>query len=183
MRKFLIATGALAIVAFGGAAMAQTSPAAYVNGPVYYGNLGYSQLDQSDGDLGAITGRFGAKFNPNFGVEGEASVGVKDDDFTVLGVEGSVKHDYDVAAYVVGTLPINDQFELFARGGYGYSKIKSELGGLSRTADGDSWNYGAGANFYFDAQNGIRGDWTRRDFTDSDAGEVDVYSVSYVRRF
>jgi outer membrane immunogenic protein len=183
MRKFVIAAGAVAAVAFGGAAVAQTSPAAYQNGPTYYGTLGYSQLDQSDGDLGAITGRFGAKFNPNLGVEGEVSVGVKDDDFRIGTVEGSIKHEYDAAAYVVGTLPINDQFELFARGGYGTTKIKAEAGGLSREADGTSWNYGAGANFYFDAQNGVRGDWTRRDFTDSDAGEVDVYSVSYVRRF
>jgi len=183
MMKRAISLAALATVAFGGAAVAQTSPAAYQQGPVYYGTLGYSQLDQSDGDLGAVTGRLGAKFNPNFAVEGEASVGVKDDDFQVLGVDGSVKHDYDVAAYAVGILPINDQFELFARGGYGYSKIKAELGGISRTGDGESWNYGAGANFYFDQQNGIRGDWTRRDFTDSDSGEVDVYSVSYVRRF
>ena len=48
--------------------------------------------------------------------------------------------------------------------------------------DGESWNYGVGANYYFDGQNGLRGDWTRRDFED-DAGEADVYSVSYVRRF
>lgn len=183
MRKFVIAAGAVASVAFAGAAVAQTSPSAYQDGPVYYGTLGYTQLDQSDGDLGAITGRFGAKFNPHFGVEGEASFGVRDDDFTVGEVAGSVKHEYDAAAYVVGTLPINDQFELFARGGYGTTKIKSEVGGLEVEADGTSWNYGAGANFYFDGQNGVRADWTRRDFTDSDAGEADVYSVSYVRRF
>ena len=176
MRNILIAAAAVSAIA--APAMAQS-----VQSPTYYGALGYSQLDGSQGDLGAVTGRLGAKFTPNLGVEGEVSVGVKDDDFRIGTVDGSIKHEYDAAAYVVGTLPINDQFELFARGGYGYSKIKSELGGLSRTADGDSWNYGAGANFYFDAQNGIRGDWTRRDFTDSDAGEVDVYSVSYVRRF
>lgn len=183
MMKRAISLAALATVAFGGAAVAQTSPEAYRTGPVYYGTLGYSQLDQSDGDLGAVTGRFGAKFNPNLAVEAEGSFGVKDDDFTVLGVEGSVEHEYDAAAYVVGILPINDQFELFARGGYGTTKIKAELAGVERESDGESWNYGAGANFYFDQQNGIRGDWTRRDFTDSDAGEVDVYSVSYVRRF
>ncbi|WP_409018750.1 porin family protein [Brevundimonas vesicularis] len=178
----MISVGALAAVAFGGAAAAQTGPG-YFSGTTYYGSMGYSQLDQSDGDLGAITGRLGAKFTPYIGAEGEVSVGVKDDDFTVGGVEGSVKHEYDAAAYLVGTLPVTDQFELFARGGYGTTSIKSELAGVERQADGTSWNYGAGANFFLDGQNGIRGDWTRRDFTDSDAGEVDVYSVSYVRRF
>lgn len=182
MRKFAIVAGAVATVAFGGAAVAQTAPATQWN-PTYYGTLGYSQLDHSDGDLGAVTGRLGAKFNPYIGVEGEVSFGVKDDDFSIAGVDGSIKHEYDAAAYVVGTLPVTDQFELFARGGYGTSKIKGELGGISREVDGASWNYGAGANFFFDAQNGVRGDWTRRDFADSDAGEVDVYSVSYIRRF
>ncbi|MNJ04314.1 hypothetical protein D3C73_1650160 [compost metagenome] len=60
--------------------------------------------------------------------------------------------------------------------------MKAELAGVEREADGESWNYGVGANYYFDGQNGLRGDWTRRDFTD-DGGEVDVYSVNYVRRF
>lgn len=182
MRNLAIIAGAVSVVAFSGGAVAQTASATQWN-PTYYGTLGYSQLDHSDGDLGAVTGRLGAKFNPYVGVEGEVSFGVKDDDFSIAGVDGSIKHEYDAAAYVVGTLPVTDQFELFARGGYGTSKIKGELGGISREVDGASWNYGAGANFFFDAQNGVRGDWTRRDFTDSDAGEVDVYSVSYVRRF
>jgi hypothetical protein len=33
-----------------------------------------------------------------------------------------------------------------------------------------------------DGVNGIRGDITRRDFTDDNGGEVDTYGVSYVRR-
>ncbi|RZJ94863.1 MAG: porin family protein [Brevundimonas sp.] len=175
MRILIIA--AVAASAFAVPAMAQT-----MSSPSWYGTLGYSQLDHSDGDLGAVTGRVGAKFNRYLGVEGEASFGVKDDDFTVAGVDGSLEHQYDAAAYVVGTLPVTQNLELFARGGYGTTKIKAELGGDSYTADGESWNYGAGANYYFDAQNGVRADWTRRDFRD-DAGEADVYSVSYVRRF
>ena len=55
--------------------------------------------------------------------------------------------------------------------------------GLSVTEDGESVNYGAGANYFFDGQNGVRADWTRRDFTDDNGGEVDTYGVSYVRRF
>lgn len=175
MRNILLA--AAAITAISAPAFAQS-----VTGPSYYGTLGYSQLDYSDGDLGAVTGRLGAKFNPYIGVEGEASVGVRDDDFSIGGVNGKIEHQYDAAAYVVGTLPVTPNFELFARGGYGTSKIKAELAGIEQEADGESWNYGAGANYYFDGQNGVRADWTRRDFED-DAGEADVYSVSYVRRF
>ena len=175
MRTLVLA--AIAATAFAAPAMAQT-----MSTPQWYGTLGYSQLDHSDGDLGAVTGRVGAKFNPYLGVEGEASLGVKDDDFRIGAVEGSLEHQYDAAAYVVGTLPVTPNLELFARGGYGTTKIKAELAGVGYEADGESWNYGAGANYYFDAQNGVRADWTRRDFRD-DAGEADVYSVSYVRRF
>ena len=177
MRKVILAAAALSVFALPAAAQV-VQP----GGPTYYGSLGYSQLDHSDGNLGAVTGRLGAKFNPYFVVEGEGSIGVKDDDFTIAGVDGKIEHDYDLAAYAVGTMPLTPNFELFARGGYGTTRIKGELGGLERKADGESWNYGVGANYYFDGQNGLRGDWTRRDFTD-DGGEVDVYSVNYVRRF
>ena len=175
MRNILLAAAAVSVIA--APAFAQT-----MQSPTYYGTLGYSQLDHSDGDLGAITGRVGVKFNRYLGVEGEASIGVKDDDFTFAGVDGKIEHDYDAAAYVVGTLPVTPNFELFARGGYGTTKIKTELAGFNGEVDGESWNYGAGANYYLDGQNGLRADWTRRDFRD-DAGEADVYSLSYVRRF
>ena len=175
MRNILLAAAAVSVIA--APAFAQT-----MQSPTYYGTLGYSQLDHSDGDLGAVTGRVGAKFNPYLGVEGEASIGVKDDEFTFAGVDGKIEHDYDAAAYLVGTLPVTPNFELFARGGYGTTKIKTELAGFDGEVDGESWNYGAGANYYLDGQNGLRADWTRRDFRD-DAGEADVYSLSYVRRF
>ena len=54
------------------------------------------------------------------------------------------------------------------------------IGGLWH--GGDSWNYGAGANYYLDGVNGVRADWTRRDF-DGDSNELDSYTLSYVRRF
>lgn len=177
MRNIILSAAVLSVFALPAAAQV-VQP----GGPTYYGTLGYSQLDHSDGDLGAVTGRLGAKLNPYLGVEGEASIGVKDDDFTVAGVPGKLEHDYDAAAYVVGTLPVSPNLELFARGGYGTTRVKAELGGVERKADGESWNYGLGANYFFDGQNGVRGDWTRRDFTD-DGGKVDVYSLNYVRRF
>lgn len=173
MRNVLLI--AAAVSALGAPAMAQSVS------PTYYGTLGYTQLDHGDGDLGAITGRLGARLNPYFGVEGEASFGVRDDDFTVAGVPVKVEHNYDVAAYAVGTLPVTPNFELFGRVGYGTTEIEAKAAGVSARGDGESWNYGVGANYFFDGQNGVRGDWTRRDFRDG--GEADVYSLNYVRRF
>lgn len=152
-------------------------------GPEYYGSIGYSHLDARDADvdLGAVTGRLGAKFNPYFGVEGEASFGVRDDSVTIAGATADIEHEYDAAAYAVGFLPINPNLELFARVGYGTTKVEASAAGITVAEDGESWNYGVGANYYFDGQNGVRGDWTRRDF--SDGGDADVWSLSYVRRF
>ena len=93
-----------------------------------------------------------------------------------------MEYEYDAALYGVATLPVTPNFEVFGRLGYGTTSLKASAAGASVTEDGESVNYGAGANYYFDAQNGVRGDWTRRDFRDN-GGEVDAYSVNYVRRF
>ena len=175
MRNILLATAAISLFAV--PAMAQT-----VSNPQWYGTGGYTALDADGADLGAVTGRVGARLSPNFAVEGEASIGVQDDDITVAGVNGTVEHDYDAAIYGVGILPVSPNFELFGRLGYGTTKVKADVAGVTAEADGESFNYGLGANYFLDAQNGIRADWTRRDFRD-DGGEADTYGVSYVRRF
>ncbi len=176
MRNILLATAALTMIA--APAMAQS-----VTSPQWSGSVGYTQLDGDDGDLGAITGRATARLSRYFGVEGEASVGVKDEDITVGALIGTLEHEYDAAAYGVATLPINENFELFGRLGYGTTSIKADVAGFSATEDGESVNYGVGANYFFDGRNGVRADWTRRDFTDDTGGELDTYGLSYVRRF
>ena len=175
MRNVLLATAALTLIA--APAMAQ-DPASPVTG-----SIGYTHLDDGDASLGAVTGRLGYRFTPNIGIEGEASFGVKDEDITVAGVDGSIEHEYDAAAYLVGTVPVSPNVELFARVGYGTTSLKADVAGVDVSEDGESINYGAGANWFFDGRNGLRADWTRRDFREDDAGEADVYSLSYVRRF
>jgi len=176
MRNVLLATAALTLLA--APAMAQS-----ISSPQVTGSIGYTVLDGDDADLGAITGRLNARVNRYVGVEGEASFGVKDDDITVGGVNGKLSNEYDAAAYVVGTLPISPNLELFGRVGYGTTQIKADVAGFTATEDGESVNYGAGANYFFDGRNGVRADWTRRDFTDDNGGELDTYGLSYVRRF
>ena len=175
MRNILLA--AVAVSAIAAPAFAQTNPE-----PRGYGSLGYTHLEGDNATTGAVTGRLGVNLNRYLAVETEASVGVKDDDFTVAGVDGSIKHEWDAAGYVVGKYPVSDKLELFARGGYGHTELKQEFQGANTDVGGDSWNYGAGANYYLDGVNGVRADWTRRDYRD-DAGEADAYSVSYIRRF
>ncbi|GAA0647419.1 hypothetical protein GCM10009101_20830 [Brevundimonas lenta] len=175
MRNVLFATAALTLIA--APAIAQS-----VSNPQWNGSLGYTHLDGDDGSLGAVTGRIGAKFTPYLGVEGEASIGVKDEDITIAGVDGKLEHDYDAALYGVASVPVSDNVELFGRLGYGTTSIKADVAGATASTDGESINYGAGANWYLDGKNGLRADWTRRDFQD-DGGEIDTYGLSYVRRF
>lgn len=174
MRNILLATAALTLIA--APAMAQV-PASPVTG-----SIGYTQLDTDGGDLGAITGRVGYDFTRNFGIEGEASFGVKDTDISVAGVNGTLEHDWDAAAYGVAKLPISENLELFGRLGYGTTRVTASIPGASASGDGESVNYGVGANYFIDGQNGIRADFTRRDFRDN-GGEADTYGLSFVRRF
>jgi hypothetical protein len=174
MRNVLLATAALTLIA--APAMAQD------HGPVT-GSIGYTQLDGDDGDLGAITGRVGYDFTRNLGIEGEASFGVKDQDVTFGGVDTTLEHQYDAAVYGVAKLPVTENLELFGRVGYGTTEVKASTAGFAATEDGDSLNYGVGANYFIDGRNGIRADWTRRDFQEDNGGEVDTYGLSFVRRF
>ncbi|MFC5372553.1 porin family protein [Brevundimonas faecalis] len=175
MRNLILAAAAVSVLAT--PVFAQSNPE-----PRGYGSLGYTHVDGDTASTGAVTGRLGVNLNRFLAVETEASVGVKKDDVTINGVEGNIKQEWDAAGYVVGKYPIGDKLELFARGGYGHTELKRNVDGAKADLGGDSWNYGVGANYYLDGVNGLRADWTRRDYRDN-AGEADAYSVSYIRRF
>lgn len=175
--KTLTAIAALAAAAVvPAAASAQT-----VSTPSFYGSLGYAHTEVDDVNLGAIQGRLGARFAPYFGVEGELAGGVKKDDVNVAGTNVDVELNHQAAIYGVGFLPISPKADLFARVGYGTSEIEAKGAGASARADGDSWNYGVGGQYFFDEKNGVRADYTRHDFGDD--GDADVWSIGYTRRF
>lgn len=176
MRIIAFSAAAVAVAAIAAPAAAQSfqDPSWYVSG-------GYANVSAEDADvsLDAVTTRVGARFNPYFGAEGELSIGVGEEE-VAPGVDANL--NYDAAIYAVGAVPVSPNLELFARAGYGTSEIEVSGGGLTLAEDGDSWNYGVGANYFIDGLNGVRADYTRRDFQD-DGGEADVWSISYVRRF
>jgi opacity protein-like surface antigen len=179
MKHSLLTAAGAAVLA----AVALTAlPAAAQTVPSFYGNLGYSAVDSDDVTLGAITGRLGARFHQNFGVEGEAAFGVDDDSFRVGTVNAKAKLKHEFAAYGVGFLPINEKFELLARLGYGTSKVRVSTPAASASDSDESWNYGVGAQYLFDGVNGVRADYTRHDFG-SGGNDADVWAVSYVRKF
>jgi outer membrane immunogenic protein len=150
----------------------------------FQASIGYGTIDGDAYTFDAVTGRLGGKFNDYFGVEGEASIGVSEESFdaSIGGSSGTIEHKYDAAIYAVGHWPISDRLQLFARLGYGTSEVESSEPSVSVTQTGDSVNYGVGATYYVLGDTGLRADWTRRDMQDQ-GGEVDVWSLSLVRRF
>lgn len=179
MRKMMMLAALAAVAATPAMAQSNDSPWNMDNARGY-GSLGYSHVDGTS--TGAVQGRMGIELNRYLAVETEVGVGVKDKDFQVAGVDGTLKHEWDAAGYVVGKLPVGENFEVFARGGYGHTEMKREIAGVTTDEGGDHWAYGAGAEYKLNADNGIRADWTRREFK-GDRESLDVYGVSYVRRF
>jgi outer membrane immunogenic protein len=153
------------------------------NSTEVYGSLNYGQTRTRGADTGAIQGRVGAKFTPNFGVEAEVAGGVDDDKVYTPGGPATVKMEHQVAGYAVGYLPVTPNIDLLARAGYGTTKFTTNNPAATEF-DGsrDSWNYGVGAQYKFDDKNGIRADWTKSEYTKSDLSSNTV-AVGYVRKF
>jgi outer membrane immunogenic protein len=142
------------------------------------GSVGYSDTNVSKGgpDVGGVTGRLSWKSNQFWGVEGEGSFGAKKD--TIAGTEYKLNDQF--AGYLTATAPISTNFDIFARVGYGTTNIKTTPVGGS--GSDQSWNYGAGAEWFWDNHNGLRGDYLRENFQKG-GGDANVWSASYVRRF
>jgi outer membrane immunogenic protein len=176
MKLALVSAAAASILALAAIPVAASAQTTQWSG--YYGNLGYTGTDVTNGgaNLGSVTGRFGWKSNQFWGLEVEGSAGVQHD--TVGGVKENLNDQF--AGYGTVTVPLANHFDVFARVGYGQTRINSTPKGSGGTDN--SLNYGAGAEWFFDNKNGIRGDYTRENFQQG-GGDADVWSASYVHRF
>lgn len=190
------------------------SASAQAMGPTQaYGTIGYTQASaelEDDGtlgqnlelDVGAVTGRVGARFGQYLGVEGEVAFGVTESEQTLSTVFNGIPVTADVnyklknelAAYGIGFLPVSPNADLFARIGVGRldseADITARAGGISQSesieGEASFVAYGAGGQFFFDALNGVRAEYTRFDLGEDDGEEgaqFDTFSLSYVRKF
>ena len=202
MKVLFAAASAAALLA------AAPASAQVLAGTQWYGNLGYSHASTNvdfedlnqDVDLksGAVTGRVGARFGQYLGVEGEAAFGLTESEESFNGTISGVPYTADItykmkhelAVYGVGFLPVAPNADLFARLGVGQaeSEVSATVraGGFTETTSEDGSSdfvaYGAGGQYFFDGQNGVRGEYTRFDLSD-DGAEFDVFSIAYVRKF
>ncbi|HYD87416.1 MAG TPA: porin family protein [Vitreimonas sp.] len=158
MRKFAImaAVAATALMALPTAAHAE-----------WYAGAAYTNFDYDGGDVDAVTGRLGYKFNPNFAVEGEASTGLDD---------GDVELNHNAALYGVAMLPVTDQFGVHGRLGWQTTEADTPFGEV----EDDGVAYGVGAHWNFTPGFGLRADYTR---LEGDEGEADALSLGAAFNF
>jgi outer membrane immunogenic protein len=199
MKSFIIAAVAVAGVAASAPAFAQTATEPTRTHPQGYLNLGYTYLNPYGHDLGEVFGRGGLRFGHWWGVEAEAGGGVLGNHFaTGPGVNSRVNlsEGIQVAGYAVGYVPLpvmgGNKLDLLARVGYGQTplQIRSDVGQSGNNPDVTktlaSVNYGAGLQYAMNSRDGVRFDYTRRDFQYKGVDnphDTDTYSVSFVHKF
>lgn len=172
MKSLLIAASAIAVLA--GAASAQ-------EGPFRLG-AGYQAIDTDAATYDTLTLRASYDVTSIFSVEGDLLVGLGDESTTFGAVSATSEIDYGAGVYGVARLPLNEQFSVFARGGYAFFDTSASVASASFDDDADGWAFGAGAEWAFAGPNAIRVDYTRYDFTDGN-GDADAFGISFVRRF
>jgi len=184
MRSLIIAAASLSVAVVASPVFAQ-SPLDLGQVQVY-GTLGYSNLDGNGVDLSAVQGRLGARYGRYFGVEGELAGGTDDLHTTdSAGTPLKVGLRNQEAIYGVGFLPLTPSLDLFARGGFGGTdgKLGDYAVPTTYRYGGESWNYGAGAKYFFGAgKTGVRADYTRYDY-EHEVPDDNVWSVALVRKF
>ena len=197
MKSLIIAAVAAAGVAAASPALAQTTTVEpTLTHPQGYLNLGYTYLNPYGHDLGEVFGRGGLRMGRYWGVEAEVGGGVLGNHFaTSPGINSRVNlsEGIQVAGYGVAYLPLMaDKLDLIARVGYGQTplQIRSDVGSASDnpnvTKTLTSVNYGAGLQYTMNARDGVRFDYTRRDFEAKGVDnphDTDTYSVSIVHKF
>lgn len=198
MKSIIIAAVAVAAVGAAAPALAQTTEPTLMH-PQGYVNLGYTYLNPYGHDLGEVFGRGGLRFGKWWGVEAEAGGGVLGNHFaTGPGINSRVNlsEGIQVAGYAVGYVPLpvmgGNKLDLIARVGYGQTplQIRSDVGASGNNPDVTktiaSVNYGAGLQYAMNEKDGLRFDYTRRDFQYKGVDnphDMDTYSISFVHKF
>lgn len=126
-----------------------------------------STIDFDGSDFGwKIFGKY--MFNDNWGLEvGYVDFGNPDD--TILGVDIDIEVD-GVDAFLIGSFPASDSFDLFGKAGYvSWDAEISAPGAPTVKDDGSDLALGIGAAFHGSDSFSILGEWEWFDIEDSDA--------------
>ena len=139
MLKKIAAAAALALVASSSFAAAPTA---------FYGGLdvGSTKIDDFDQDKTSFGGFLGYGFNQFFAVElGYRYLGK----FDVFGTDVKAKQTH---LSLVGSYPLNAQFDVYGRLGYNNLRAEAKANGITYGDDTDGGLYGIGLNYNFNPQ-------------------------------
>lgn len=169
MNRVSLTSIALAIALSAG--LSVSGDAAAATSGAYVG-AGAARVDINDGpidenDVGfALYG--GYRFNDYFGIEGQWLDGAEID------APGGSLDIRSYGAYALGYIPVNDQFDLFAKAGWQRWDTDRRSPFIGEDS-GTDLSYGLGAQYRFGENIGVRGEWQRLEIEDS---EADAFLVS-----
>lgn len=143
-------------------------------GETYFG-VNYEMWDVDGGwDVSLLTGKYGYKFSENFAVEGKAGIGIGDDSVGVVKLDPK----YTLGGFAVGTYPINEQFDIYAKAGLNIFSYDIKVSGFGSTSETETkFALGAGANYFFDNKQGVNFELFKP------YSDVTTISLGYVRKF
>lgn len=142
-----------------------------------YGGVGITSFEF---DTYGLNGKLGYNLNKNFAIEGEGFVGFTKKTSRFGNSLISAKIDYSIAAYAVGKIPLSEQFEIFARGGYHNTGLSLENQLVSSDGDIDGFAVGGGAEYNLSNRNSIRLEYT---YLDGSFANFDTVAVSFMHKF
>ena len=151
--------------------------------------IAHAQDEGAYGVIGATTYEFdtfglnaklGYNFNKYFGVEADGILGLTSVTETFGTSKIEAKVDYTIAAFGVARLPVSEQVDIFARGGYHQTGLSLKALGTTTSGDIDGFAVGGGVQYNFSENSGIRAEYT---YMDGGFSDFNAVSVGYVRKF
>ncbi|HET9160758.1 MAG TPA: porin family protein [Caulobacteraceae bacterium] len=158
-----------AVMAFAAPAMAEIS-----------GSLGYTSIDTDRAQVSGITAR-ATWTQAWYGAEAELSAGTGDDTVRVGSSSVKVKLNREESLFARAQWPVAPNFDVFVRAGYTNTHFGNSGLPVRRNGSNQAFSYGLGAEYFFDGSNGVRADWTQRDYKAIETS--DSWSISYVHKF
>jgi len=168
IKKTLMAASVLSLALAGATAHAQTG---YASASVGQADYDIAEVEFEKSTSFKLTG--GYQINENFALEGSyINFGsAEDEEFGLVEVEST---GINLAA--VGTLPINDQFDLFAKAGMLFwdAEASADIIGFSAEDDGSDLGFGFGASFNASEQVSIIAEYEMFEVADEDLNNLSL---------
>ena len=146
---------------FSGALLAQNGVAQGYLG-ANYSMLTYDEDNVSE-DLEPSAGivRFGAMMTPHIGLERRVGVGISDDSVTFQGVEVAGDIDRLFGAYLLGAVPVAEQFSIYGLVGFTDVKATFSAGGNEMSDDDSGFTYGGGFDIFLNSDIALNAEYTQ----------------------